>query len=81
MESTRKMQKRDAKQACEAKIKEITKKRKRKNSGSHCSPKKQKKEQEEVPENRSGTVDPTDSLIPNQGKLVFNPEKETDPVT
>ena len=81
MEPTRKMQKKDAKQACKAKIKEITKKRKRRNSGSHCSPKKQKKEQEEVPENRSGPVDPTDSLIPNQDKPLFIPEKETDPIT
>ena len=80
MEPTRKMQKRDAKQACKAKIKEIIKKQKRRNSGSHCSPKKQKNEQEEVPENRSGPVDPTDLFIPKD-KLLFIPEKETDPVT
>ena len=44
-------------------------------------PEKQNKEQEEVPENKSGPVDPTDSLIPNQDKPVFNPKKETDPIT
>ena len=43
--------------------------------------KKQKKEQEEVPENRSGPVDPTDSLIPNQDKPLFIHKKETYPVT
>ena len=81
MEPTRKMQKRDAKQACKAKIKEITKKQKRRNSGSYCSPKKQKEEQEQVPEKRSGPVDHTDSLIPNQDKLLFIPKKETYPIS
>ena len=75
MEPLRKMQKRGAKQACKAKIKEMTRKCKRRNSGSrsHSTPKKQQKQ---VLENGSGPLDP---LIPNQDQPDMNPEKQTDP--